>query len=35
LWQVPSGIHGEYQVYVRLAADPFATDNSQASTISL
>jgi hypothetical protein len=35
LWQVPSDIHGEYQVFVRLVADPFATDNSQPSTITL
>jgi hypothetical protein len=32
---VPSEIHGEYQVFVRLIADPFPTDNSQPSTISL
>jgi hypothetical protein len=35
LWQVPSEIHGEYQVHVRLAINPFAADNNQPSTITL
>ena len=35
LMQTMEDLKGEFQVYVKLVADPFATDNSQPSKITL